>query len=173
MNEKEQNFDQLKRLLKLKQHEVPPPGYFNNFSGNVISRIRAGESGGRQGFAERLETEAPWLLNFIRVFETRPGMIGGFATSLCLLLILGVVFAEYSDRDSKKMLELAAEPAAQPGNAMASLTPAVASPLLASSDSVGIVASTNPVTSLQPVTTLFGQSAPASLFQTASFAPAR
>ncbi len=32
MNESEHNFQDLKRLLKLKRHEVPPPGYFNNFS---------------------------------------------------------------------------------------------------------------------------------------------
>jgi hypothetical protein len=43
--------------------------------------------------------------------------------------------------------------------------------LLAVSDTSGIVASTNPVTSLQPVATLFGQPASASLFQPASFAP--
>jgi len=44
--------------------------------------------------------------------------------------------------------------------------------LAAASDSSGIVASTNPVTSLQPVATLFGQPAAGSLFQPAGFAPA-
>jgi hypothetical protein len=46
MNETEQNFEELKKLLTIKRHEVPPPGYFNHFSGQVISRIRAGEAGG-------------------------------------------------------------------------------------------------------------------------------
>ena len=45
MNESENNFSELKRLLKLKRHEVPPPGYFNDFSAEIIARIRAGERG--------------------------------------------------------------------------------------------------------------------------------
>jgi hypothetical protein len=173
MNEQDQNFEQLKQLLKLKRLEVPPPGYFNHFSDNVVSRIRAGEAGGNRTMIERLQTEAPWLLGFIRVFETRPGMIGGFATSLCLLLILGVVFAEYSDRSAKKLQVLdIAGTASQSGNSVASIAPSIAPTLMASSDSVGIVASTNPVASLQPVATLFGQPDSSSLFQQASFAPA-
>lgn len=168
MNQKEDNFAELKKLLQLKQHEVPPPGYFHHFSGNVISRIRAGEVGGAQGFTDRIQTEAPWLASLLRIFETKPGLIGGFATSLCLLLVLVVVFAERSEVASKNLLAVS-EAAAPAGNSVASMT---APPLLAASDSTGLVASTNPVTSLQPVATLFGQPASASLFQSASFAPA-
>ena len=165
MNQNEQNFDELKKLLKLKQHEVPPPGYFNNFSGQVIARIQAGEAGDRQSFIERLGFDAPWAVNFLRIFETRPGLIGGFATSLCLLLVLVAVFADRPETASKNLLTVS-EPATT-DSSVASMT---APPLLAASDS-GIVASTNPVTSLQPVATLFGQPNSGSLFQPASFAP--
>jgi hypothetical protein len=165
MNENEHNFEELKKLLKLKQHEVPPPGYFNNFSGQVVSRIRAGEAGGAQTYVERLQSEAPWVVNLLRIFETRPGLIGGFATSLCLLLVLVVVFADRSDVASKNLLTVS-DPSA---TSVASMP---VSPLMAASDSSGIVASTNPVTSLQPVATLFGQPASGSLFQPAGFAPA-
>ena len=171
MNEKDQNFEDLKQLLKLKRHEVPPPGYFNNFSGNVISRIRAGEASSRQTFAERMQSEVPWLMNFVRAFETRPGLIGGFATSLCLLLVLGVVFAEHSERAAKNILAIAESPAQPASSALASLT-APTTTLMTASDSTGIVASTNPIASLQPVATLFGQAGGSSLFQPASFAPA-
>jgi hypothetical protein len=169
MNQNEQNnFAELTKLLKIKQHEVPPPGYFDNFSGQVISRIRAGEAGGMQTVAERFQSEAPWLANFLRIFETRPGLIGGFATSLCLLLVLVVVFAERSDVASKNLLSIS-EPASGMGNSPS----AMAEPsLMLATDSTGIVASTNPVTSLQPTATLFGQAAGSPIFQPAGFVPA-
>jgi len=169
MNETEQNFEELKKLLTIKRHEVPPPGYFNHFSGQVISRIRAGEAGGSQTFMERLQAEAPWLANFFRVFETRPGLIGGMAASLCLLLVLSVIFADRPDATSKNLLAVS-EPSPVSGGPVAAMAE---TPLLAASaDSSGIVASTNPVTSLQPTATLFGQAGASPLFQPAGFMPA-
>ena len=96
MNDSEQNFEDLKQLLKLKRYEIPPPGYFNNFSRQVISAIReerAG-SGTRQAYSQ-----TPWLVRFLRIFDSRPGLVGGMATSLMLLLVFGVVLAEHSDSD--------------------------------------------------------------------------
>ena len=61
MSEKNNNFKQLKQLLKLKRHEIPPPGYFNHFSGDVISRLRAGESGQPEGLIERIQSESSLL----------------------------------------------------------------------------------------------------------------
>ena len=52
-----------------------------------------------------------------------------------------------------------------------SVAAVTAPPLMAAGASSGIVATTNPVASLQPTTTLFGQPANAGLFQSASFAP--
>jgi len=164
MNEKEHNFEDLKRLLKLKQHEVPPPGYFNNFSGEVISRIRAGEAGGSRSIMERLDADSPWVVSLLRIFETRPGIIGAFATSLCLLLVLVLVSSERSERASRELITLA-----DPAAASASANTINAPTLAASSDSTGIVASTNPVTSLQPVATLFNQTPGGALFQPAGF----
>jgi hypothetical protein len=170
MNENQQNFDDLKRMLKLKRHEVPPPGYFNNFSDNVVSRLRSGEGSRGLSLVERLQVEASWLASFLRIFETKPGVIGASATALCLLLVAGVVFADYSERSNKKVFELA-DPSGQPANnSVASLTAPMTSPLVAGPDSGGIVASTNPVTSLQPTMSLLGQPGTA-LFQTAGFAP--
>ena len=167
MNEIENNFATLKQLLKLKRHEVPPPGYFHNFSGQVISRIRAGEAGGQQTFTEQLQSTAPWLVNFVRIFETKPGLVGAFATSLCLLLVGAVFFAERSDSAPKSFQVMADNSPA----AISSAVSGTAAPLLAAADATtGIAVSTNPVLSLQPATTMFGQQNP--LFQSASFAPA-
>ena len=166
MNQNEQNFDVLKKLLQLKQHEVPPPGYFHHFSGQVVSRIRAGEGSYTQSMTERLQAEAPWMVSIFRIFETRPGLIGAFATSLCLLLVGVVIFAERSEHATKNFLAIS-EPAAMPtGNSVTAMTTPA---LVAGSDNSGIVASTNPVTSLQPTATLFGQAGGSTLFQPAGF----
>lgn len=148
MNESNNNFDDLKRLLKLKQHEVPPPGYFNRFSGEVISRIRAGEAGGSQGLADQLR-DASWLESLLRVFQAKPGVIGGVATSLCLLLLIGVVLADRSD-DAPPGVLVTSTPAPESAPTLAAVVPAAA-------DASGITVSTNPVISLQPVATLFSQ----------------
>ena len=161
MNESNQNFNELKRLLKLKQHEVPPPGFFNNFSGEVVARIRAGEAGGSERLVDQLQLQVPWLMGWLRSFEAKPGGIGGFATSLCLLLLIGVVMAERPD-------------SAPPGDLVSSATAPESAVALAAvmpaADNSGIAISTNPVISLQPVATLFGQQQNP-LFQAASFAP--
>ena len=165
MNENKNNFQELKRLLKLKQHEIPPPGYFNNFSGDVISRLRTGETGGAQSMVERLHEQVPWLADWLRIFESKPGVIGGFAVSLCLLLLFGVVMAERPDSAPMSAGALAgAEPATASSPLLASVVPMA-------DNSGGISVSTNPVASLQPVAALFGQPQNP-LFQAATFMPA-
>jgi len=171
MKTSNQNFTELKQLLKLKRHEIPPPGYFNNFAGEVISRLRAGEAEAAQGLAERLQEQVPWLADLLRIFETRPGLIGGFATSLCLLLLFGVVLADRPDSPSSATVA-----SSQSASDAAPLTSVV--PAMASADNTGISISTSPANSvmalqpsLQPAASLFGQT-PNPLFQSASFMPA-
>lgn len=173
MNESGQNFDQLKKLMKLKQHEVPPPGFFNHFSDGVIARIRQGEGRSRGSMAERLNDQAPWLVNFLRLFEAKPGVVGGFATSLCLLLLFGVVLAERSETGPQgPMFNTAAAnktDTLSTGASPLAPNPELGGATLASNEG-GISISTN--ASLQPVATLFGQGGGSALFQPAGFAPA-
>jgi len=168
MNENENDFKELKHLLKLKRHEIPPPGFFNHFSDEVVARIRAGENRSSVSVVEQLNDHAPWLVRFLRVFEAKPGVVGGFATSLCLMLLFGVVLAERSESGPQSLLTASSS---QAGSVVAS--PVMASsgtPEFASSEG-GIAISTN--ASLQPIGSIFGSSAGgASLFQPASFAPA-
>jgi hypothetical protein len=167
MNETKPDFSELKRLLKLKRHEVPPPGFFNHFSEEVVARIRAGEARGQNSLADRLQDSAPWLVNFLRVFEAKPGLIGGFAASLCLLLVLGVVLAEHSDNSPQNVFATAATDTSSGGASASSTATEFAS---VGTSEGGIAISTN--ASLQPVASLFGHPNGASLFQPASFAPA-
>ena len=55
MSNHPEEFEKLRKLLKIKQHEQPPPGYFANFSGLVINRIE------REGGTESTWIEVPWL----------------------------------------------------------------------------------------------------------------
>ncbi len=157
------NFDELKRLLKLKRHEIPPPGYFNHFSGDVVTRIRAGETGGSQGVMEQFG-QGSWLANLIQLFQAKPGLIGGLATSLCLMLLVGVVMADHDGSSALTGDMAGTSPDVVGDTALAATT----GPLMPAGGDSGITISTNPVTSLQPVVTLFGsQQNP--LFQQAGF----
>ena len=96
MSQDSQDFGSLRRLLTLKRHEQPPPGYFNDFSRQVIARIKAGERG-EQGAFEGLFWEASWLQRLWRALETKPIMAGAFGAAVCALLIAGVIYSGQSD----------------------------------------------------------------------------
>ena len=100
MNQENENFEQLRRSLALKRHEQPPPGYFNNFSKQVIARIEAGEKGEEGAFFERLLWEAPWLQRIWAAFEAKPILAGGFGVAVCGFLVAGVLFSDKPDTSS-------------------------------------------------------------------------
>src|SRR6185503_19048313 len=70
------NFDSLEKLLRLKRHEQPPPRYFNEFSGRVMSRIERGEA--RLSWWERFG------------FDLRPALAAGAGLVACGLIVYGV-----------------------------------------------------------------------------------
>ena len=90
MSPEQENFDSLRRLLALKRHEQPPPGYFQDFSGQVVARIRAGEKADRSGFWESLSWEAPWLQRLWGAFEAKPILAGALGMGVCGLLVSAV-----------------------------------------------------------------------------------
>ncbi len=45
------SFSEVTQVLRLKRHEVPPPGYFNGFSAKVIARIEADQLGSHRARA--------------------------------------------------------------------------------------------------------------------------
>jgi hypothetical protein len=88
MNPDSEDFDSLKRLLALKRHEIPPPGYFDRFSRDVMARIKAGENGGAIG------SELSWFQRLLSVFDVKPVFAGAFGTAVCAFLISGVISSE-------------------------------------------------------------------------------
>ncbi|MDE3068497.1 MAG: hypothetical protein KGJ60_13255 [Verrucomicrobiota bacterium] len=142
MNET-QDFESLKRLLALKRHEAPPPGFFDRFSGDVLARLRAGETEAPAGWRERLFGEESWAARLLGALQTQQALAGGFAMALCALLVAAVIYAQRP--------ESAPASPFQPVQANALLSPAspapfvhASNPLLASNNS------TNPVMSAQP-----------------------
>lgn len=84
-----EDFTQLRRLLALKRHEQPPPGYFDRFSGEVLARIRAGDTGDA--------VEDAWFARFWALIEAKPVFAGAFGAALCVLLISGIVNTDEPD----------------------------------------------------------------------------
>src|SRR5208282_3392916 len=155
MNENQTNFESLRRLLALKRHETPPPGYFNNFSSQVMARLRAGETEMADGWSGRLFASMPWLLSALQAVETRPVFAGGFATALCAMLLFGAVIAQRPDSASTAFMQ----PAAPDAASFASATPAAPSALQPVNQFMVADNSTNPVfSSFQaPSTASFSQ----------------
>jgi hypothetical protein len=93
MKPDEQNFEQLRRLLALKRHEQPHPRYFNDFSQQVVARIKAGDTASETGLSGML-WEVPWLQRFWALMEAKPIMALTFALTACIFLAGGIAFTE-------------------------------------------------------------------------------
>jgi len=115
------DFEQLRRLLALKQHEQPPPGYFHGFSRQVIVRIKAGELGN--------ESEASsWSFGagslFQRIWATldaRPILAGAFGVAVCGFFVVGALISDNGVTDSGV--------AAQPGSPSVAVATHVPTPM--------------------------------------------
>ena len=154
MNENENNFESLRRLLALKRHETPPPGYFANFSAAVTARIRAGDASRTASVPNRLADELPWLFRLMSAFEAKPAFAGAFASALCLLLLVGIVYAERpSDIEPQPILQATLDTSPL----------AVATPVNLSSqpaEQTVFLSSTNPVFNSQPAGAWFASQGP-------------
>ncbi len=131
MNSGQDDFDKLRKLLALKRHEEPPPGYFDRLPNQIISRIKAGES-----------TESIWDRLLPR-FILRPAFAYGTAVAACVLLAFGANYALREDAAPNMANPmLTAQPVAlAPGE----------SPAVASSEPTFISASNSMVSSTNPV----------------------
>jgi hypothetical protein len=152
MNQNTENFDQLRRLLALKRHELPPPGYFNGFSRQVIARIKVGETGEPGTLFDRLVWEAPWLQRIWAALEAKPILAGAFGIAVCGLLITGVIYSDKTDVSSMALMP-ATEAESSPmglANGSAADHPLLAKPVLFEPSS------TSPIATAQTDDSLLG-----------------
>ena len=77
------NTQRLRRLLALKRHERPPPGFFDHFSAGVMARIRAGEFAS-DSLWERICLQNPCLGRLLSFSEL---LAGAAAVAVCGLLV--------------------------------------------------------------------------------------
>jgi hypothetical protein len=110
MTPETENFDALRRLLKLKRCEQPPPGYFNDFSSQVIAQIRAGATAEREHPLDRLSWEVPWLQRLIEAFQAKPALAVTFGAAVCALLVGGVIYSESMEYKPVTALTLSPNP---------------------------------------------------------------
>src|SRR6478736_6480754 len=83
-----QDFEKLQQLLKLKRYEQPHPRYFNELSGQVTARLRAGETARLDTFEEAM-TQSPWLQRLWAAIEGRPALSGVVMAGVCGLVLVG------------------------------------------------------------------------------------
>jgi hypothetical protein len=107
-------FTELRRLLRLKRHEQPPPGYFHHFSANVIAALQT--PAGRRAPAESPANVPGWILGLLERIQARPAFAGGFATMLCAGVIGGILLFEKDARAPMAVPSLLSEvvPVSQP-----------------------------------------------------------
>jgi hypothetical protein len=114
MHPEQENFQDLRRLLALKRHEQPPPGYFENFSSQVISRIRGGEQGRDGSLAERLDAGNAWLQRFWGLLSGKPILVGAFGAAACSLILGITLFSESADNPQSTTAAASQPPPEQP-----------------------------------------------------------
>lgn len=97
----DQDFEKLQRLLKLKRHEQPPPRFFNDFSGKVTARLRAGDVGKLESFDD-VVAQTPWLQRLWQAIEGKPAISGIFTAAVCGLIVAGIFIADKAPSELPK-----------------------------------------------------------------------
>lgn len=75
-----ENFDELRRMMALKRHEAPPPGYFDHFPDKVIARIEA----------EGLSVQPSWWRRMFPDLDAKPLLVCAYGMVIVGLLVVGL-----------------------------------------------------------------------------------
>jgi len=136
-------FLQVRRLLALKRHEQPPPGYFHKFSGDVVARIRAGDRADDETVLAGVLGESAWLQRVWNFLEDKPLVAGLFGATACALVLSVFVMSEKTD------LSASVEPQADQSVTIANIpTPNAAAQMFG--EQTVTASSTDPILLTQP-----------------------
>jgi len=87
MSSSPENFDQLRKLLTVKRHEQPPPGYFNHFSDKVVARIEV----------EGLKMRVSWWQRLFPELDAKPVLACAYGLVMMGLLAVGIGVSQSLD----------------------------------------------------------------------------
>lgn len=76
-------FESLKKLLALKRHEEPPPGYFDRLPGEVRARI-----------AHAQASPEPWWRRWLASWDLSPALATSYAVVAVTLVVGGIWMAK-------------------------------------------------------------------------------
>jgi len=115
MNPPPDDFRDLRRLLALKRHEQPPPGYFERFPDRVVSRIEREQD---------LTAHSTWWEWLVEKLDAQPVFAGAYAFAISALMLMGLKVSQdmrhepASEAGASGLLGAGLDPVAiQPGNA--------------------------------------------------------
>ena len=107
------DFEQLGRVLALKRYEQPPPGYFHNFSRQVIVRIEAGELGDPITASFWSFSGGSFLQRMWATLDARPVLAGAFGVAVCGFFVVGALMSDSA-------IAVAKDPFSSPGRVISS-----------------------------------------------------
>lgn len=81
MNPEPENFEALRKLLALKRHEQPPPGYFDQLPGRILAQLR------------KEEEQPNFWTRFVNTFVLRPAFAFTLGFAVCAFFITGLTFS--------------------------------------------------------------------------------
>ena len=86
-------FESVKKLLALKRHEEPPPGYFDHLPREVRARI-----------AHAQANPESWWRRWVDAWNLSPQLTVGYAAAACVLVLGGFWLANQSGPQGGKQL---------------------------------------------------------------------
>lgn len=144
MQNESQDFEKLRRLLALKRHEIPPPGYFPGFSRQVIGRIEAERARPAVGLFARLGA----------LFHERPAISWSFCMAAVLVLFASSTLFESDPAAQATGLPMVEKPMA--ASAGEPVPVSVAGYIFATNvEPVGFTFDARPTTNAAPLESLF------------------
>jgi hypothetical protein len=93
MNSSPDDFRDLRRLLALKRHEEPPPGFFRYMPDRIAMRIEREE-------CSDLSEHSTWWEWLVKKLDARPVLAGAYAFAISGLMLLGFKLSQDVQADT-------------------------------------------------------------------------